>query len=246
MILDTPSAPLSSPTEAADDLTATNAPDLLANEQTWPTEEEMASSNGIAAGGSEGKRVKRVPKGTSAYQAAWIFDDEDDPDDDEDDDRDGEMEVEGDQPVNGTNGTEEHEEMEDVELDSRRGQTHSDLDPEEEEAEYVHRHLSDTITDLHRYEDYLRDRERAHRDDLLFPDEIDTPRHVPARTRFQRYRGLKSFRTSPWDPYENLPVDYARIFQFENFSATQRRIEREGREQGVKVGSFLLAIFELM
>ncbi len=142
MILDTPSAPLSSPTEAADDLTATNAPDLLANEQTWPTEEEMASSNGIAAGGSEGKRVKRVPKGTSAYQAAWIFDDEDDPDDDEDDDRDGEMEVEGDQPVNGTNGTEEHEEMEDVELDSRRGQTHRDLDPEEEEAEYVHRHLS--------------------------------------------------------------------------------------------------------
>ncbi len=78
-----------------------------------------------------------------------------------------------------------------------------------------------------RYVDYLRNRERAQRDDLLFPDEIN---------RFQRYRGLKSFRTSPWDPYENLPVDYARIFQFENFAATGRRIEREGRDQGVKVG----------
>lgn len=41
---------------------------------------------------------------------------------------------------------------------------------------------------------------------------------------FSRYRGLQSFHSSPWDPKENLPSDYARIFQFENFRRTQKRI----------------------
>jgi pre-rRNA-processing protein TSR1 len=81
-----------------------------------------------------------------------------------------------------------------------------------------------------RYAAYLKERERAAREDAQFPDELDTPRHIPARTRFQRYRGLKSFRTSPWDPYENLPIDYAK-----NYMGTKRRIERDGVEQGVKV-----------
>jgi len=69
----------------------------------------------------------------------------------------------------------------------------------------------------------------------LFPDELDTPKDIPARVRFQKYRGLKSFRTSPWDPKENLPSDYARIFQFENFDRTCKRFMKEGNMEGALV-----------
>lgn len=54
---------------------------------------------------------------------------------------------------------------------------------------------------------------------------------IPARQRFQRYRGLRSFRTSPWDPYESLPLDYARIFQFEDYKRTERAVKRRAEEE---------------
>ena len=137
MSIDASPAPLSTPTDAADDLTATNVPDPLSNEQTWPTDEEMASANGVAAGSRGGRRVKRVPKGTSAYQAAWIFDDEDggeDEDDGEDRDTDAEGEERGSLNGNGM-GEDVEEDTEEVELDSRRSEVHRDLDADEEEAE---------------------------------------------------------------------------------------------------------------
>ena len=50
-----------------------------------------------------------------------------------------------------------------------------------------------------------------------------------------RYRGLKSFRTSPWDAKENLPSDYARIFQFENFNRFRKHVLREELSDGIVV-----------
>ena len=76
-----------------------------------------------------------------------------------------------------------------------------------------------------------RNRKREEEDDLVFPDELDTPKDIPARIRFQRYRGMRSFRTSPWDPFENLPRDYARIFQFEDFKRTERGVRRRAAQE---------------
>lgn len=73
--------------EEADSLVSSNDPDDMQNEQTWPTEEEMQDDfsrqpvEGAqlpdAAPGTTPHVVRRVPKGTSEYQAAWIIDEDD-------------------------------------------------------------------------------------------------------------------------------------------------------------------------
>ena len=54
-------------------------------------------------------------------------------------------------------------------------------------------------------------------------DIVDTPIDMPARTRFARYRFLQSFRSSVWNPKQNLPPQYSKIFEFEDMKGMQRR-----------------------
>eukprot|EP00951_Prasinocladus_malaysianus_P002987 scaffold21362_cov34-Prasinocladus_malaysianus.AAC.1 len=80
---------IASDPELRDPLERENVPNPLEGEQTWPTEEELREAE--EATGSQGRSRRRLPKGTSAYQAAWILDDDayDDggeKDDDDDDD----------------------------------------------------------------------------------------------------------------------------------------------------------------
>ncbi|PPQ98215.1 hypothetical protein CVT26_003467 [Gymnopilus dilepis] len=199
---------------SADSLVSSNEPEDFANEQTWPTEEEMngtvdeiQTDTPDAVAGTTPKTVRRIPKGMSEYQAAWIID-EDDEEADEEDGKESSEEADG-------QLADEDEEMQDMpvddsqsDVDRKESVRFEDLDMEEEEAQ-----------------------QREEEDDLSFPDEIDTPKDIPARTRFQRYRGMRSFRTSPWDPYENLPRDYARIFQFEDFKRTERGVRRRLEEE---------------
>jgi pre-rRNA-processing protein TSR1 len=89
-------------------------------------------------------------------------------------------------------------------------------------------------------QDSQKEREEE-KEDLQFPDEISIPPGTAARVRFQKYRGLQSIRHSSWDAYENLPNEYARIFQFQNFSRSRRRVlsNRDGIEEGTYVAVYL-------
>ena len=58
---------------------AESDPTIMDQEQTWPTAEELEQAQT-----EEHRRTKRVPKGTSAYQAAWIVSDEEDEAEDDD------------------------------------------------------------------------------------------------------------------------------------------------------------------
>merc|ERR1711957_623958 len=62
------------------------------------------------------------------------------------------------------------------------------------------------------------DMEEREKEDMDFPDEVETPL-VNARERFSKYRGIKSLRNCDWDPYENLPEDYAKVWRFQSYQA---------------------------
>ncbi|XP_061682493.1 pre-rRNA-processing protein TSR1 homolog [Syngnathoides biaculeatus] len=209
--------------------------DPMDGEQTWPTESELLE----AEEARKTKRVIKVPKGTSDYQAAWIVDDDNENDLDEetseDDDCDDDMTVEA---LDGN----------DDDSQDAGSDLHSEGDDEEEEEEEEVCSTERVGADQ-RYDDHMDEAAeveglksyREARANEMFPDEVDTPLDAAARIRFQRYRGLKSFRSSPWDSMENLPHNYSRIFQFQSFDRTRRRILTEAAEdeEGAMVGWYV-------
>ncbi|GAB1859733.1 Pre-rRNA-processing protein TSR1 homolog [Camponotus japonicus] len=193
--------------ERQETLASEYIPDPMDAEQTWPTEEELAE----AAANRKKKIVKVVPKGTSEYQAAWI------PDED------------------GESLSVYSEESEDnMSVDDAKSETDSNKDLEDDE-EYETITISEAAVDEVHYDrdiDILEEKQAMEKFkeaklDAQFPDEVDTPQDILAKTRFQKYRGLESFRTSPWDPKENLPIDYSRIIEFADYDRRRKRIYKE-------------------
>ena len=215
-----------------------NEPDEMAGEQTWPTATELQNAE------LESMRKAR-PAGMSAYQASWLLDGKgaDDEDEADDDDDDADMD---DVPDEDTFGAEAEMREGGAEIEEGEGSDEEwvagDDDDDDEMDQETRRNLDAAQRDSSKRA-MLQD---AENEDLKFPDEMDTPDHMPARDRFAKYRGLKSFRSSPWDPKESLPYDYSRVFAFENFRRAHKRaleVREEDAVAGVQVGTYVRITF---
>ena len=215
-------------------LESENIPDPMDAEQTWPTNEELEEAEKER---KNKKLTKKIPKGMSDYQACWIPDEDIEEIDDDDDDNDLDEEMDKMSVID-----EAGDEMDEpkVRFSDEKLEILSVTEDEMDAEKY------DEAMDMDE-EKRAREKIKEAKLDQMFPDEIDTPTDMLAKDRFQKYRGLSSFRTSPWDPKENLPYDYARIFQFENFNRTRKRIFKEIEEDSAdgvpvrfKIMSFIL------
>jgi pre-rRNA-processing protein TSR1 len=174
---------------------------------------------------------KRLPKGTSSYQAAWFLDDVSDSEsdimDEGDEDAEVKMEVESMEmrPEDGINPADPMDAMTEA-GPSKYPESEMHIDqPADEEEEAI--------------EEFRKARKEAE-EDLEFPDEIELHPNVLARERLAKYRGLKSLRTSEWNaeadaPYQ--PSDYPRLLKIADYKKSRNAALREALGGGVPPGT---------
>ncbi len=174
--------------------------DAMMGEQTWPTEAEMNEAlSQVDEGAGRHRRTAPavIKSGMSSYQADWYVDE------------DGVFDAEGAQV-----------DQADIGMEGERAEI-----PEQEAEDDMD--MTGSMMDAPINGDVVSEKQRLRAmadEDAEFPDEMDTPVDKAARDRFARFRALQSFRSSPWHPKENLPHDYSRIFQFEDFANVQKRV----------------------
>jgi pre-rRNA-processing protein TSR1 len=96
-----------------------------------------------------------------------------------------------------------------------------DEDEDDEEFDINKSFMEDPNKISQKHQKFTELETRA-REDMDFPDEVDTPLDDEARKRFAKYRGIKSIKNCNWDPFENLPTEYSKIWRFQNFTQAQK------------------------
>lgn len=234
----------------------TDSAEMAGNEQTWPTPAELAEAEaeerarrrgtggggaqagvGVegASGGSRDPREARRGRGKGrefelGKEYSNIWEEALQEGESGEEGEEGESEEEGsDEGMSDAPSDEEEEEEELAARGGGGGGRGDDDDDDEDAAMAMAVDEIDAEADAAAAAAARRARAEAAEDER-FPDEVDTPTHVPARERFARYRGLKSFRTSPWDPKESLPPEYGRIYQLDGFRGLQRQVLEDEAE----------------
>ncbi|CAF9927043.1 MAG: hypothetical protein HETSPECPRED_006491 [Heterodermia speciosa] len=173
---------------------------------------------------------KRLPKGTSSYQAAWFLGDMSDSGSDYEDEVDNEGDVLMDAPALPQDGTEgldkatQHEPTEATPSEYPQSEMFLDPSPDDEAAQL---------------EEYRSQRKNEAEEDREFPDEIELHPNVLARERLARYRGLKSLKTSQWETDEDKPhepADWNRLLRVPDYKAARKVVTREALVGGVAPG----------
>ena len=175
-------------------------------------------------------QAHKVPRGTSAYQAAWYLDGMSDSGSDWEDQEEpsGTIDMESEVMEDIGNGMLEDpppaETAQGAPSEYPQSEMFLDPAPQDEAGEIAA---------------YRSNRNQKANEDLEFPDEVELHPNVLARERLVRYRGLKSFKTSPWvtgpdRPYE--PDEWNRLLQVPNYSGAKRKAFKKPAENAVQAG----------
>ena len=173
---------------------------------------------------------KRLPKGTSPYQAAWFLGDMSDSESDFEDavDDEGDLDMEAPAlPQDGLEGLDKDmlkEPTETAPSEYPQSEMFLDPSPDDEAAQLA---------------EYRSQRKAEANEDLEFPDEIELHPNVLARERLARYRGLKSLRTSHWETGEDRahePEEWNRLLQVPDYKRAKKQVENDSLVGGVHAG----------
>ncbi|KAK6359475.1 hypothetical protein TWF696_000631 [Orbilia brochopaga] len=166
---------------------------------------------------------RKPPPGLSESMAQWIVDSDTDDSDAED--------------------TEEVEELMETEMEPEENmEVEADMD---DATTTFGTSKSEMFLDLSPEEEMkaiaeFRQRKKEAEDDLEFPDEFELRPEEKARERLHRYRGLKDFRTSPWETSEDVPFQpkqWDALTRIDNYKATKLRAQREALVGGAAAGT---------
>ena len=205
-----------------------NNPGLFAAEQTWPTEDEMSKARQRKLSDAEEMQEMdtgelnigsfKVEKAGQAGELNELFEKM-------------QIAVVGREGEDGaSNGADDEDE-----------ESESEIGDAEEELKYME-HDPNTVSQKHAKHTDLETRAQ---EDMDFPDEVDTPEQA-ARARFQKYRGIKSLKNCDWDPFENLPQEYSRIWRFQNFQAAQKDAVAQAVDEGLPLnGTYVTIVLEI-